>query len=243
MMGVQMIILCVGLVFGVGFLLSSEQNEERQKKIKEDEEKYGGIVAAYKRLRETIEFNEQYRDRVSPGSHVSWDLLIYRDNKNLSMLFNSYHTNSETIPDFLEELRTFSNYYKISTPIPKEDSSLEEIKDFYTIQIPIDRIEYYYTQYDVRYETEVSGGGVSVGGAVVGGVLGGAAGAAIGGRKGIELQKIEYDDSKVILFYFDENGNRLCHYFFGKSSIVAFDTIIPEKSYNIVVSGKFAKVD
>ncbi|MBP1920408.1 SHOCT domain-containing protein [Youngiibacter multivorans] len=113
---------------------------------------------------------------------------------------------------------------------------------FYCLRIPLKDLEYFSSEGEIFRESKISGGGgggLSIGGAVVGGVVAGGIGALLGSRKAVkpvESKIITHDEREVILYY--NINHELKTMSFSKSSIGAFEKLIPEKSFVVVDSVK-----
>lgn len=84
---------------------------------------------------------------------------------------------------------------------------------------------------DVRYISNVSGGGSSIKGAVAGAVIAGDAGAIIGSRKGVTTETKEIDTRELVLKLTNGTEKKLTYIY--KDALM---NVIPEKEYSYVMA-------
>ena len=198
------------------------------------------LIEAYEQVKANIDKNKNlYSQTVYIKSQsAGCTLLMYRDSENLYLTFwdrlfdiSNYHS----LLSFTKNFEEFSNIIEEEENVPSRNSSVEEIKHFMTKKIPLNDIEYFHTTGGICYETKVSGGGSSIPGAIGGAILAGETGAIIGSRKAVTSEQVLHDEIKITLFYFDKNGNRRFYNFSNRDSLFAFETIIPEKAYDVII--------
>ena len=84
---------------------------------------------------------------------------------------------------------------------------------------------------DIRYVSNVSGGGSSIKGAVAGAVVAGEAGAIIGSRKGVTTETKEIDTRELVVKFANGTEKKLTYIY--KEALMQ---TIPEKEYSFVMA-------
>jgi hypothetical protein len=101
--------------------------------------------------------------------------------------------------------------------------------------IPFSSIEYFTITGDIRYETEISGGGANLEGALVGGILFGGAGAVVGSSVGTEISSNtkQVDTRKLVIHCLHNNEDAIIARKADVDAVMLeLRKIMPEKEYS-----------
>lgn len=216
-LGIPVIVLVIGASIGATERDMENNAKNERARIVEDIERK--IWPEYKAI------EQKY------GLFQGCDAVFFFSDPDTTYLVNTHN----------DELCLMKSMYQVALDI--EDScDIHRTAESYAglIHIPIVDIHHYRLVGDVSYETSFSGGGgggVSIGGAVVGGLIAGDAGAIIGSRKKndpIVSTTLEHDDRRTLLFYQDENANKLSHLEFDGDAYVKLLGLLPEKDIHLV---------
>lgn len=100
--------------------------------------------------------------------------------------------------------------------------------------LDIDKISYYVREGSTHLETNIKGGGSSLGKAVVGGVIAGGAGAVVASRNKITSESKLVDNQKTVIVY--EHNNNVVNIVLGSKAYDYLMQWIPNKEYKFVMS-------
>lgn len=203
---------------------------------------------------------EEFAERYMKGEMIAFVNMPQIEQEILSQyqeFLNDYQTNGINIKDIGDMLYVWKDdRYLYITESSREHaitlinryvdssyniSSIRDDEGNYDVDcfcLPIKNIKYYAKEGDVKYTTQISGGGgggFSMSGAIVGGLIAGDVGAIIGSRKpveGIRSYTNEHDTRKTILKYY--NGREFVSQTYPAEMYDALEEIIPEKEFNVV---------
>lgn len=188
------------------------------------------ILDFYEHIPSTFEMEKLF--------NVKKNIITFYKNDHKSLMNDnslSYQQKQEKIQNwFINGNVIRPNMRKYLLSLPDEDKF---------ISILLSSIQYYRVIGDIRYQTDITGGGgggTSIGGAIVGGMIAGETGAIIGSRKKVEAIRSEttqIDDRYIELVFLDNSGFKQIMKF-DYQAFDVFEELIPDKEYTIVQEKK-----
>lgn len=230
---------CLILFITFGAINNSEKNKKMSRQAEQTKEREIVLADNLTTFLPTAE--KRYRD-IAKEIGMSNNYCKTVNNKKIWIFNDSLYLMVEW-NEFKRIIKNRIRQYESGT-LTKMMTNAEDYPFKYTC-ISIKNIKYFTKEGELHYTTEVTGGGgggSSVKGAVVGGLIAGGAGAVVGSRNKmneIRSNTVAHDTRKTVLKYF-ENG-KLKSMEFGLEYYNAFEELMPDKEYNIVVNNSSNK--